>query len=203
MTSTPETPPLAEAATPSAPEMSPAACAQQLKQLFPALFGGVAKPLKLRIQADIQERAPGVFTKPVLSAFLRRYTASHAYLVAITKAAQRFDLDGAPAGELSDEHRKVAQDELTRRRANTEARRTAEEASRALEDQQRHNRAHLLHDFERTTLTEANFCALKGVSAEELPGLLERARQEAQERPPQLDPREQRQRRPGGAPRRR
>ena len=42
--------------------LSPAACALELKQRFPALFSGAAKPLKLRIQVDIQERAPGVFT---------------------------------------------------------------------------------------------------------------------------------------------
>ena len=47
--------------------MSPAACAQQLAERFPALFAGKPKPLKLRIQADIQERAPGVFTKQALS----------------------------------------------------------------------------------------------------------------------------------------
>ena len=96
--------------------MSPAACSAQLKQLFPALFTGVAKPLKLRIQADIQARAPGLFTKQLLSVVLRRYTGSHSYLVALTQATQRFDLDGAPAGELSAEHKQAAMDELTLRR---------------------------------------------------------------------------------------
>jgi hypothetical protein len=147
---------------------------QQLKAMFPALFGGAPKPLKLRIQADIQERAPGVFTKQVLSAFLRRHTGSHAYLVAITRGTHRFDLDGAPSGEISEEHRQAAAEELARRRGNTEAR-------RALEDEQRRNRAGLLHDFERTTLTAANFCALKGIAPEELDGLLAIARAEAQQ----------------------
>ena len=156
-------------------DLTAADCAQQLKQLFPALFGGAPKPLKLRIQADIQERAPGVFSKQALSAFLRRHTGSHAYLAAVTKATHRFDLDGAPSGEMSDEHRKVAADELTRRRANHEAR-------RALEEQQRLNRAALLRDFQSTTLTPANFCALKGVALEELDGLLAIARREFEER---------------------
>src|SRR5262245_32130406 len=44
---------------PAATGMSVAECAAQLKERFPALFGGAVKPLKLRIQADIQERAPG------------------------------------------------------------------------------------------------------------------------------------------------
>jgi len=169
------TPPPPAPAEPSLQER-----AQQLKAMFPALFGGAPKPLKLRIQADIQERAPGVFTKQVLSAFLRRHTGSHAYLVAITRGTHRFDLDGAPSGEISEEHRQAAAEELARRRGNTEAR-------RALEEEQRRNRAGLLHDFERTTLTAANFCALKGIPPEELDGLLAIARAEAQE-PAQVRP---------------
>ena len=145
-----------------------------LKKRFPALFGGAPKPLKLRIQIDIQERAPGVFTKQALSAFFRRYTGSTSYLQAVAQGKQRLDLDGQPAGEISDEHRRGAIDELARRRALHDER-------RELEAQQRRNRAGLLRDFERTTLTRANFCVLKQVADEELDGLLERARHEALE----------------------
>ena len=184
MTSTP--PP-----SPAPTELTPAACAQQLKALFPALFAGAAKPLKLRIQVDIQERAPNVFTKQALSAFFRRYTGSTSYLIAVSKATHRFDLDGQPAGELSAEHRQIALDELARRRANNESR-------RELEEQQRRNRAGLLRDFQTTTLTRANFCVLKGVADEELDGLLEIARGEAEERARQLPVFDQRgPRRPG------
>ena len=176
-------------------EPSAAACADQLKQRFPALFAGAPKPLKLRIQADIQEQAPGLFTKQALSAFLRRHTGTTAYLVALTKAPGRFDLDGAPAGELSDEHRHIAAEELARRR-------TRHEEKRRLEDQQRRNRATLLRDFERTTLTPANFCALKGVAPDELENLLAIARQEAQSAgheaaAPRRGARPERDRRPG------
>lgn len=153
---------------------SPAATATRLAELFPALFKGQPKPLKLRIQVDIQERAPGVFSKQALSAFFRRYTGATSYLIAVSKAAQRFDLDGQPAGELTDEHRKVAADELARRRANANAKREQEH-------QERRNRASLLRDFETTKLTTANFCALKGVAAEALDGLLAQARAEALE----------------------
>lgn len=157
---------------PTDPPAAPADCAQQLKQLWPALFVGAPKPLKLRIQLDIQQRAAGTFTKQALSAFFRRYTGSTSYLLAIANGSERFDLDGQPAGPIADEHRQAARDELGRRRANHEARRD-------LEEQQRRNRAGLLHDFERTTLTRANFCALKQVDEAELDGLLEIARQEA------------------------
>ncbi|MDO8419443.1 MAG: hypothetical protein Q7S90_05340, partial [Rubrivivax sp.] len=40
---------------PAAVELSPAACAARLAELFPALFSaGRALPIKLRVQADIQ-----------------------------------------------------------------------------------------------------------------------------------------------------
>ncbi|MFT3857560.1 MAG: ProQ/FinO family protein [Aquabacterium sp.] len=190
MSSTPE----AQAPSPDHPSNSPAeggpaapaaepqgdhrastqATAAKLAELFPALFKGTPKPLKLRIQVDIQERAPGVFTKQALSAFFRRYTGATSYLIAVSKGKERFDLDGQPAGELSDEHRKVATDELARRRANVQARREQEEAGRR-------QRASLLRDFETTKLTTANFCALKGVAPEQLDGLLAQARAEAAE----------------------
>ena len=185
--------------TPAPAPMTPAECAQQLKQLFPALFAGAVKPLKLRIQIDIHERAPGRFTKQALSAFFRRHTGSTSYLIAVSKATQRFDLDGQPAGELSEEHRKGALDELARRRTNQESR-------RELEEQQRRNRAGLLRDFQTTTLTPANFCALKGVAVDELEGLLAIARAEAEERARQAPParegfERQRRPRPPGGPR--
>lgn len=183
--STPETvAPAAEQAAPAVPQAadaqadaqaaSPAATAARLAELFPALFKGQPKPLKLRIQVDIQERAPGVFSKQALSAFFRRYTGATSYLIAVSKGTQRFDLDGQPAGELTDEHRKVAADELARRRTNANAK-------RELEEQQRHNRATLLRDFETTKLTTANFCALKGLPVDALDGLLAQARAEALE----------------------
>lgn len=156
------------------------AVAAALKELFPALFSGPARPVKLRIQADIQERAPGKFSKQQLSAFLRRYTGGTGYLIGLTKAKQRFDLDGQPAGEISDEHRQAAQEELTRRRGITETRRADEERGRQ-------ERAQLLRDFSRTTLTPANFCALKGLSQEQLDAQLALAREEAAQQPPRDD----------------
>jgi ProP effector len=185
MTSTP-----APAAAPAESQLSFADCAERLKALFPALFGAEPKPLKLRIQADIQERAPGQFTKQALSAFFRRYTGSTSYLVALTKLPHRFDLDGQPAGEISEEHRKIAADELARRRANQRARREQEE-------QQRRERIQLLRDYERTTLTRANFCALKGIAEADLDALLAQAREDAAAVPP---PRRHPNERPQGRP---
>ncbi len=175
----------------------PVDCGAALKQLFPQVFGGKAVPLKLGIQADIQARSPGVFSKKALSAFLRRHTAHHAYLIALTKAPHRYDLDGAASGEISAEHRQAAQAELTRRRSNREARQAAE-------DDARRQRASLLRDFSQTTLTPANFCALRGIAPEALDVLLATARAEAAAAPPEPPARRSPPRGgPRGAPQRR
>jgi ProP effector len=200
------------------PEMSPAACAARLAALFPALFKGQPKPLKLRIQADIQQRAPGLFTRRTLSAFLHRHTTTTAYLIALSQAKERFDLDGAPAGELANEHREAAVTELARRRAVHEERRAAENAARraaeaqarqanVAADQARRERTLLLRAFETSTLTRANFCALKRIDEAELDTMLATARQEAaqasfDQRPPRpadtaRPPRPQGEHRPG------
>lgn len=131
LTDTPTEPPVAEvtegaAAAEVSADASFADTARRLAEHFPALFGAPAQPLKLRIQNDIQERAPGAFSKQALSAFFRRHTHSTAYLQAVAKGTQRFDLDGQPAGELSDEHRQLAVDELARRKARHQERRQQE-----------------------------------------------------------------------------
>jgi ProP effector len=110
--------------------LSPAQTAVRLAELFPALFAGPPKPIKLRIQADIQERAPGVFTRRVLSFFLSRHTTTTPYLKALVGSQQRFDLDGQAAGDIAPEHLQAATEELARRRQIVEARRAAERAQR-------------------------------------------------------------------------
>jgi ProP effector len=169
------------------PELSPAECAKQLAERFPSVFApGAAVPLKLRIQADIQARAPGVFTRKSLSVFLHRHTTSNAYLKALAKATQRVDLDGLPAGELAREHREAAATELERRRNIHQQRRAdqiaaergARQAAAEAEGRARAERAALLRAHEASTLTRKNFCALKGVAEHDLDALLALARQE-------------------------
>ncbi len=192
----------------STPTASPAATAAQLAPLFPAAFGpGVFLPLKLGIQADIQQRAPGVFTKKSLSAFLHRHTTSTAYLKALVGAAQRVDLDGQPAGDVADLHRTAATGELERRRALHDARRAAErQAQRAAHDEARQahsaaeaaqrERAALLRAYETSTLTRANFCALKGLTETDLDAGLALAREERDRRASQPQPQRQPPQRP-------
>ena len=131
--------PAAEAA-PAPGELSPAACGARLAELFPALFVGPTgqgpfKPIKLRIQADIQARAPGLFSKRTLGIFFSRYTTTGAYLKALAApGAQRFDLDGQPAGEIAEEHRAAAAEELARRHAIAAERRAAQRRGPARHD---------------------------------------------------------------------
>ncbi|MFY9513612.1 MAG: ProQ/FinO family protein, partial [Rubrivivax sp.] len=100
--------PAAAASAAAVPDMAPAAVAAKLAELFPALFAAQPPlPLKLRIQADIQLRAPGLFTKKSLSMYLHRLTMGTPYLIALTQAPGRFDLDGQPAGDLAAEHREA------------------------------------------------------------------------------------------------
>jgi ProP effector len=120
----------AEPAKAAVDSMSPAACGAKLAELFPALFHPATadapppvKPLKLRIQGDILERAPGVFTKRILGIYFSRYTTSNAYLKALTQAPSRFDLDGNPVGEIDIVHRTAAVEELARRRDIAQAKR--------------------------------------------------------------------------------
>ncbi len=129
----PAAPEAAGALTPR-PGPSLADTARLLAEHFPALFGaGVIKPIKLRIQVDIHQRAPGIFTKKALSIFLQRHTTATAYLRAlVAEGATRIDLDGQPAGEIAAEHREAAGLELERRRAIVEAKKLAgREAARA------------------------------------------------------------------------
>ncbi len=117
--------------------LSPAECGARLATLFPALFiapgaPGPYKPIKLRIHADIQARAPGEFSKRVLGIFFSRYTTTNAYLKALAApGAQRFDLDGAPAGEIAEEHRNAAVEEIARRQGIAAERRAMQQPRRA------------------------------------------------------------------------
>lgn len=110
-------PPAGTAASAQRPEPTLAETTAALAERFPALFTpGQPRPIKLRIQADIQARSQGAFTRKQLSIFLHRHTTSTAYLRALVASPKRFDLDGQPAGEVAAEHVEAAKVELERRR---------------------------------------------------------------------------------------
>ncbi len=79
-----------------------------LCQQFPACFiaEGEAKPLKIGIFQDLATRLAGDerVSRTLLRSALRQYTSSWRYLHGVKAGAIRVDLDGNPAGELTEEH---------------------------------------------------------------------------------------------------
>ena len=70
---------------------------------------------------------------------MRIHTASTRYLKALLATRERFDLDGNPAGEVTDEQREVANTTLRERFKKVADRRKAEE--QALKEAQRQQEA--------------------------------------------------------------
>mgnify|MGYP000535301633 FL=1 len=79
-----------------------------LCELFPACFisDGEARPLKIGIFQDLAARLADddKISKTLLRSALRQYTSSWRYLHGLRPGVLRVDLDGNPAGELTEEH---------------------------------------------------------------------------------------------------
>jgi ProP effector len=69
------------------------------------------QPLAIGIHKAIKERLPDPDAQQ-LKATMRMHTASTRYLKVLSQADTRFDLDGAPAGEVTAEQRQQALDTL-------------------------------------------------------------------------------------------
>jgi ProP effector len=69
------------------------------------------RPLALGIHKTIRERLPEINAQQLRNA-LRMHTASTRYLKALTQGDTRYDLDGAPAGEITAEQRQQASETL-------------------------------------------------------------------------------------------
>lgn len=92
--------------------------------LFIQKYPGVFFPKDL---PDIRPLEIGVLTKltgqnrhiarKVVAAVLARYTKEDRYLRALATSESRFDLDGRPAGWVSEQHRSFAVDSLAARQA--------------------------------------------------------------------------------------
>jgi ProP effector len=119
---------------PPAPATPPADTKQDARGLLKSLqekypvFGGF-KPLAIGIDRQLRMREAGLDRKTLRLA-LGMHTHSFRYLKSMEKAGLRFNLDGSPAGEVPEEHRRHAAD-ILRERARKEAeRREAERAAR-------------------------------------------------------------------------
>lgn len=84
------------------------------------------RPLALGIHKAILERCPELDPAQLRTA-MKVHTASTRYLKALLTTRERFDLDGKPQGEVTDEQRDVANTQLRERFKKAADRRKAEE----------------------------------------------------------------------------
>jgi ProP effector len=87
------------------------------------------KPLALGIHKVLLERQPEL-GKDAIRKALHSHTASTRYLKSLATADQRFDLDGQPTGEVTEEQRKQALVEVKERIKKANEKRKAEEATK-------------------------------------------------------------------------
>lgn len=93
-------------------------------------------PLAIGIDKQLFEALPEVSRKSVRQA-MRNHTISTRYLKEMEKGSQRLNLDGSPAGEVTDENRLHASEQLRERfKKQSEQRKAAEAAARAEERKQ-------------------------------------------------------------------
>ncbi|MBC9070857.1 ProQ/FinO family protein [Thauera sp. CAU 1555] len=126
-----ESTPAPQAAEPQQTAIEPRELLKKLQAVSPTFKD--CRPLAIRIDAAIHERFPE-FSRKALRSALRLHTASTRYLKAVEKGDTRFDLDGKPAGEVTEEQRTHAATLLKERFAKAakeqRAKREADEAER-------------------------------------------------------------------------
>ena len=94
------------------------------------------KPLALGIHKEVLARRPEI--EPAgLRLAMRIHTQSTRYLKELLTATVRFDLDGQPSGEVTDEHRKVADEALKERFRKVAERKKAERKAEADAERER------------------------------------------------------------------
>ncbi len=106
------------------PKPSRNALLDTLVATFPVFKEG--RPLALGIHKTLAERMPELSKADVRNA-LRIHTASTRYLKALSQAKERYDLEGQPAGEVTDEQREAATTQVKERFRKAAERRKEEE----------------------------------------------------------------------------
>jgi ProP effector len=102
-----------------------AAAIALLAETFPRAFfvyQGRRRPLKLNIHLDIQAALDGAITPTELHRALGAYCSNPFYLDHARKGAQRLDLDGKPAGAVTDDEEALARAKLAHIRTKKAAR---------------------------------------------------------------------------------
>ena len=120
----------------STPEKStdPRALLKELQARFDVFRN--FSPLAIGIDKQLFEQMPEVSRKSLRVA-MRSHTISTRYLKEMEKGTVRLNLDGTPAGEVTDENRQHAAEQLRERfKKQAEQRKAAEEAAKAEERRQ-------------------------------------------------------------------
>src|SRR5215467_13279729 len=102
-----------------------------LAELYPKCFSiyeGRRRPLKIGIHKDILAAVDGVITPAELHGALGTYCRNPVYLGHMGKGAERLDLNGEPAGVVTDDEEARAKATLAGIRAKQEARAAAAKA---------------------------------------------------------------------------
>lgn len=92
-------------------------CIERLVKDYPKLFSLMnPKPLKVGITKDIESSIGKPEAKKIfLKTGLKKYTQTKGYLRSMLKEKSRYGLDGKVAGDVTEEHRKHAEEELVRK----------------------------------------------------------------------------------------
>lgn len=104
---------------------------QTLRETFPAFAS--YQPLAIGIHEAVNARLPDLVAAELKTA-LRIHTKSTRYLKSMASAKHRVDLDGNPAGDITDEQRTHAAELLKERFRKDRERKTAEEAARMAQE---------------------------------------------------------------------
>ena len=121
-------PPLVAPASPATATLTPRALLEKLQAVSPSFKACL--PLALRIDKAVMARFPEVDRKVVRTA-MRLHTGSTRYLKALEKATHRYDLEGNPDTELTDEHRAHAAQTLKERFAELAKRKREQQKAEA------------------------------------------------------------------------
>jgi ProP effector len=90
----------------------------QLRNLYPAVFGKQALPLKLGVFHELLAQHPDIFEAKALREALGQHTRSTRYLEQVATCYKRHDLQGNPVEDLAPEHVHQAIMEVARRDRN-------------------------------------------------------------------------------------
>ncbi|HEY5762165.1 MAG TPA: ProQ/FINO family protein [Rhodocyclaceae bacterium] len=104
---------------------------QTLRESFPAFAS--FQPLAIGIHEAVNARLPDLVAAELKTA-LRIHTKSTRYLKSMATAKHRVDLDGNPAGDITDEQRAHAAELLKERFRKDRERRDAEDAVRKAQE---------------------------------------------------------------------